>query len=239
MYNEQLIVAEIAKGIIAKMPTFDIEVDTGSADRLRKELGALLNANTMRRMNRELGINVRERTADHIAQASVSRHKTADRLGAPHSKLLEFAPARGMLRGGSKFKGQGEKPYTEVADIKENEVSVVIGNTPGLRRAFGSITVRPQKAKALTIPLHKVSYGKRVADLKNAGIKIFRPSKSNILADMQGKGKRAKLRPLYALVKKTVLSQDSGLLPTQNDIRQWSLDSAEQFVETLCEEVGT
>lgn len=215
----------------------DMEIKVGGINELRSELGALLGNERMRRMNREVGINVRERVADHLARASVTRHKVADRLGARHTKFLEFAPARGQLKGESAYTGQ-KKPYTEVDNIQNDGVEVVIGNTPGLRRAFAPITIQPVKANALTIPLHKVSYAKRVADLRIEGIKVFRPKGTNILADTQGKGKRAKIRPLYALVKRTTLPQDAGLLPKDSEIAEWAKDSIEAFIAQTLSEAG-
>lgn len=213
----------------------DWEIKVDGLERTREELGALLSPSAMRSLNREIGINVRERTADHLAKASVSRHTVADRLGARHTKFLEFAPARGQLRGGSAYKGKDAHPFTEVRDIRDDGVTVVIGDTPGLRRAFGALVITPRNKRALTIPLHKVSYAKRVADLREEGHNIFRPKGTNILADTTGKGKRAKLRPLYALVKRTTLRQDRGLLPKEGEIRRWAMDSTEQFIDTLLE----
>lgn len=221
---------------------YDLEINTEGLERTRSELGALLTPSAMLRLNREIGINVRERTSDHIARASVTRHKVADRLGAKHTKFLEFAPARGQLRGGSKFDApNGKQPFTEVRDISEDGVSVVIGNTPGLRRAFGAITIKPRKAKALTIPLHKVAYAKRVADLRSEGHEIFRPKGTNILAEevSKGRGKRKKteFRPLYALVKSTTLPQDRGLLPSDANIKTWTRDTTEQFMDAMLDEL--
>lgn len=215
----------------------DLEVEVKGLDEVKKSLGDILSPSVLKSLNRSIGITVRERTADHIAKASVTRHKSADRLGAMHSGFLEFAPARGQLRGGTDYKPQGDNnegaPFTEVQNITSDGVSVVIGNTPGLRRAFQSLTITPKKAKALTIPIDKISYGRRVSMLKAQGHQIFRPRGTNILAESEGKGKSAKLRPLYALVKKTVIPQDRGLLPSDNDIQEWSADTVEAFLEAM------
>lgn len=221
---------------------YDMEIAAEGVERVRSELGALLSRSSMLRLNREIGINVREHTADHIARASVTRHKVADRLGAKHTKFLEFAPARGQLRGGSKFDApDGKQPFTEVRDISDDGVLVVIGNTPGLRRAFGAITIKPRKAKALTIPLHKIAYAKRVADLRSEGHEIFRPKGTNILAEevSKGRGKRKKteFRPLYALVKSTTLPQDRGLLPSDANLKTWTRDTTEQFIDAMLDEL--
>lgn len=218
---------------------YDMEIATLGLVRLQQKLGTYISQPAMLQLNREIGINVRERTADHLARASVSRHKVADRLGARHTKFLEFAPARGQLRGGSGYNptyGQAA-PYTEVRDIAKDGVSVVIGNTPGLSRAFRPLTITPKNAKALTIPLHKISYAKRVADLRNEGHEIFRPKGTNILAEEvsvgRGKKKRTELRPLYALIKRVTLPQDSGLLPTPNEINDWAYDTVENYIDAL------
>ena len=186
-----------------------------------------------KKMMRRIAIRVREAVSDHISRASVSRHKCADRLGAPHSKFLEFASARGQLRTESSYVSPN-KPYIEAKDITDDSATIEIGNTPGLRRAFGALTITPKKASALTIPIDKIAYARRVSELKNEGVNIFRPKNMNILATSE-RGSKKKLRPLYALVKSVTISQDKGLLPKKQEIQDWALETAEVCI---AEEIG-
>lgn len=186
-----------------------------------------------KKMMRRIAIRVREGVSDHISRASVSRHKCADRLGAPHSKFLEFASARGQLRTESSYVSPN-KPYIEAKDITDDSAIIEIGNTPGLRRAFGALRITPKKANALTIPIDKIAYARRVSELKNEGVNIFRPKNTNILATTEG-GSKKKLRPLYALVKSVTIPQDKGLLPKKQEIQDWALETAEVCI---AEEIG-
>lgn len=191
-----------------------------------KELISLLTPERRVQMNREIGFNVQQRTADHIARASVSRHKTADKLGAPHSGFLEFAPGR--TRSESRFANEdGSHPYIANEIVSVDSVTVIIGNTPGLSRALHSLIITPKRAKALTIPINAISYGKRVKDVKGEGWKIHRQGKVLI-----GK-KNEQEKPLFALVGKVTIPQDRELLPSETDIQEWSLDSIEAYLESL------
>lgn len=202
---------------------------------VKYELGDLFNGNMQKSLNRHIGINVRERVADHLARASVTRHKSADRLGAVHSKFLEFAPARGQLRGGSKYNGPEDPPYTEVQNIKETGVDVVIGNTPGLKRAFGPLTIRPKRVKNLTIPLDRDSYNVSARDFPRE-LALIKSRRGSVLLVEEQTGKKAKkqrLRPKYLLVKKSVLKHDPDLLPNNNEITEWAEESTEAYLESL------
>lgn len=216
------------------MSDINLTVENESLKILRESLGAMFGPKMKKDLNREIGINVREHVADHLARASVDRHKTADRLGAKHTGFLEFANTRGM-RGGSNFKGDGPKPFTKVEGVTEEGVSVVIGNTPGLRRAFGPLTITPKRAKALTIPIDKDSYGVRARDFPRKLFCITSRKGHGLLVEEQSgrKSKKQRLRPKYLLVKKSVLKHDPNLLPNNTEIQEWSSDSIESFLMKL------
>ena len=108
----------------------------------------------------------------------------------------------------------------------ESGSTIAIKNTPGLSRAFHDITIRPRRAKALTIPLSRISYNKRVADLERDGHEIFRPKGKNILAERKGDDG---MRPLYALVKSVTIPKDEGLMPTKGEVREWAAEFAAAF----------
>lgn len=193
---------------------------------IQERLAKITSPETLKEMNRAIGEAVLIRIKDHIGTMSVSRHKTADRLGASHTKHYENAAGRVVLR-----------------DVSEDKAVIEVGNTPGLSRAFHDLHITPKRAKWLTIPMHRSAYGFRVADLRGIGHKIFRPGKARILAetttltetytDKSGKTrKRAKLRPLYALVKSVTVPQDKGLLPQPKEIREWAIGDAENFLDS-------
>lgn len=181
---------------------------------LRRKLALVSSRDTALRMNRAVGNAVLEQTKGFLAQMSVTRHRVADRLGATYTKNFEDAPDRTVL-----------------VDVSDKGATIAIKNTPGLSRAYHDLHIKPKRVGALTIPVHRISYGKRVADLRGSGHVLFRPKGKNILAEASGKGKNAKLRPLYALVKSATVPRDEGLLPTVKDIREWATDAAEVFLE--------
>ena len=216
----------------------DLKITVDGIDKLKATLGDILNARRMTALNRAVGIGVRERVADHLARASVSRHRTADRLGARHTKFLEFAMARGQLKGGSSYEGKGASPFTEVREIDQSGATVVIGNTPGLRRAFSPITITPKRAKALTIPISREAYGYGARELEaKTGRRMFCITSRKghgllVEGDRSGKGS-GRIRPQYLLVKSVTLRKDEGLLPSSAEISAWASCLAEKHLESL------
>ena len=180
------------------------------AKNLLRRIALVTSRETVLRLNRRIGEVVFAHTKGHISEMSPSRHRVADRLGAEHSGHLEGARDRMTL------------------DVNEKGATIRIKNTPGLSRAFHDLHITPKRAGALTIPLHRVAYGKRVADLRDTGHVLFRPKGKNILAEKSGTGR---LRPLYALVRSATVPKDPGLLPARAKFREWTEEAAEQFFD--------
>jgi len=168
-----------------------------------------------------VGRRVLEKVKDHLDEMSATRHKTADRLGAQHSKFLEYASGRTV--GGRK--GQG----TFLRDVSEAGATVSIENTPGLDRAYHDLHIKPVRAGALTIPISRYAYNKRVKELRDEGYEIARPKGKNIL--MGKKGKKGKARPMFALVKSVTVPKDPGLLPQNAEVGEWVADSIQDFID--------
>jgi len=127
----------------------------------------------------------------HLIGLAASRHDSASRLGAVPTGHLAKASER----------------MTQSHDSEGGAVNIF---SPGFKRVFESFTVFPRVAKALTIPIHPLAYGKSVYELQPmVGYGIFRPKDTNILAYSEGD----KLVPLYILVKKAFIKQDRSLLP--------------------------
>lgn len=173
------------------------------------------------KLNKHVGNVVLELVKDHLDKMALTRHKTADRLGASHSKFYEYASGR--------VAGSPRGQTTELENVTEKGSVISIKNTPGLSRAYHDLVITPKRKSALTIPVDGVAYNKRVKDLRNDGHDIFRPRGTNILAEKRGEGKEARLRPLYVLVRKAVVPKDEGLLPTNKELREWTTDAAEEF----------
>jgi hypothetical protein len=133
---------------------------------IRAKLGKITSQETRRDILQAVGADIHGRVQEHIGDMSVSRHKTADRLGAGRTGYYEQARGRVVLR-----------------EVTPERATVVIENTPGLSRAYHDLHIQPVRARWLTIPIHRDAYAMRVADLRGMGHKIFRPGKARILAE--------------------------------------------------------
>ena len=60
---------------------------------LKRRLARIASRETALALNRKIGEGVLELVKDHLAEMSVTRHKVADRLGAPHSRLTTTTAA--------------------------------------------------------------------------------------------------------------------------------------------------
>ena len=194
-----------------------VEIDEA---RLKRRL-AIATPATMRELNRTIGIKVLERVKDFLARMSWTRHKVANRLGAPKSPFYEHAPGRTVLER-----------------IDEHGATIAIRNTPGLSRAYHDLHITPKRARALTIPIHRIAKDSSVRELREKGHVLFRLPKSNVLAERSGTGKRARVRPLYALCESVTVPRDPGLLPSRAALRGWAKEAAEAFFETRGEISG-
>ena len=90
------------------------------------------------------------------------------------------------------------------------DVGVTNVDIPGAGRAYHDVTIKPIRAKALTIPIHSSAYGKKVSDFKD----LFKPKDKNILARMQN----GALVAMFALAKSAFQKQDSSLMPTDESL---------------------
>lgn len=187
-------------------------------EQLRRRIALVTSPETMRRLNKKIGETVLENTKNFLDDMARDRHKVADRLGAPHSRFLENASGR--------VAGSPLGQTTELTEVTESGATIMIKNTPGLSRAWQDLHITPKRAGALTIPIDRVAYNRRVADLRRDGHEIFRPKGTNILAERRNRGK---LRPIYALVKSVTVPKDPGLLPSKEELREWTEDVAETF----------
>lgn len=209
-----------------------VSVKVEGVEQVKSALGAAFTPEARRDLMEDIGFRIQELTADHIARASVSRHKTADRLGAPPSGFLEFAPGRVRLEG--KYVDEdGKRGFIEPRDATESSVDIIIGNTPGLSRAFHDLVITPKKAKALTIPINAVSYAKSVKKVKAEGYRIHREGR--VLKGGKGGGETI---PLYVLCGRVTVPQDRGILPLEREIAEWAEEAAEAFLDRKVKEAG-
>lgn len=135
----------------------------------------------------------------HVARLARSRHGTAESLGAAPTGFLQKG-ARAIV-------------------CRDDCVDIPI---PGFARVFRPLDIRPTKAKALTIPINRVSYGVRAGRLAREGWSLFRVSArgggpgAGVLFGRRG-GERA-ATALYLLRTRARIPQDRSLLPTDGEM---------------------
>ena len=145
-----------------------------------------------------------ETVREHIRREAAGRHRTASRLGAMPTHHLE--------RGARETRAE-----------QAGRQAVVTVPIPGITRAFGDLHIRPQNAKALTIPINAVSYGVRAPELADRGWNLF------TLPASQGPGAgvlfgrkagRASTIALYLLRKSADIPQDRSLMPSDGEMEE-------------------
>lgn len=129
----------------------------------------------------------------HLAGLAASRHATAARLGASPTGHIRAQACR-----------------REHADAHGATISIGI---PGISRAFRDIEITPRRASALTIPVHRLAYGRTVYEVSRER-PVFRPQGKDYLATTED----GKLTVLYLLRTRVRQPRDPSLLPTREDI---------------------
>jgi hypothetical protein len=134
----------------------------------------------------------------HVARLARSRHGTAESLGAAPTGFLQKGARAIVCRG-------------DCVDIP----------IPGFARVFRPLDIRPRRAKELTIPISRVSYGVRAGRLAREGWSLFRVAARGgrgavVLFGRRG-GERA-ATALYLLRTRARIPQDRSLLPTDGEM---------------------
>ena len=175
------------------------------------------------RMHTYISVGLWGKVRNHLQNAAPSRHNTASRLGATPTGFLYPLAYNNTTR-----------------EADASAAAVVISSDPAnnfdanaLRRARGPLRITPKKKKALTIPIHALSYGRSVADLPSS-LAIFRipkkgghGEKSNVLgAKIDGK-----LVGLYALSQGVTVPQDEGLLPTDAELLESAAGTVLRYLQ--------
>lgn len=151
------------------------------------------------------------------AAASVSdlvrRHIAAD---APRRHVHALLNGAGRRTG---FMEQAARKTVFHADAQHGEVVIP---SPGFGRAFHDVEIVPTHGAALTIPVNKFSYGRRVKEMQSLGWMIFRPKGKSVILGYQKdqtkkRGQHTPI-PLYILKKRVRQAQDRSLLPSDSAI---------------------
>ena len=184
----------------------NVAINTPKLQKLVKALGPT----GRKSLNTRAASRLFARVRSHIAGLAATRHTTAMRLGATPT-------------------GYFEKAANNTSYAADATTATVTIRAPGFRRVFGDVRVLPVAAKALTIPIHPMAYGKRVYELQREGIQILRPKGKNFLIHPKKDGT---FDLLYVLVASALIRQDRTLLPTDDEM---SAEAAQGIRNALSE----
>lgn len=176
------------------------------------QLTSLLSGARRVELNQVMGEAVREETRDHLRTLAGERHDTAQRLGAtPSGHLAEASRA------------VENAPVT--AD--ESGASFTIRH-PGMIRAFRDVHIAKRTAQALAIPLHRLAYARRPAQIWDQYNLFIRGGR---ILMPQGKGQPP--LALYALVRSVTQRQDRSLLPSDEEWSQAAAGAAAELISSV------
>lgn len=118
--------------------------------------------------------------------------------------------------------------------VNENTVSVPI-TIPGITRALHDIVINPVEANSLAIPVHESAYGMQPREYNNVHPKgtpeaLFKPKDKDYLAKTDSAGN---LIVMYILRKSVHQSQDSTLLPRDEQMNEAFSDSVHEAIEAI------
>jgi hypothetical protein len=164
-----------------------------------------------RNLHQNMGEEVQVLTAEYLRRLAGDRHDTAQALGAtPTGHLAEAA----------------EKVASSGALTADSSEATLTIDHPGMRRAFGPVTISPRNAKSLAIPIHAIAYGHRARYLWTQ-LSLFIPKGCNFIAMKGPDGKS--ILPLYILVRSVTQKQDRTLLPSDEEFEGAAIKGAENF----------
>ena len=187
------------------MADITVDIHTPQLDGIVKRLEPGARAE----LHREIASEISETVRGHLRSYALNHHGTASRLGARPTGNLEDA---------------------RVDATSDSSGATVTVAALGIRRAIGPVEIRPREKSALTIPVAALAYGHTVSYLRNSGVEIFRPKGKNYLATTEGKGKDAKIVPLYILAKRATLKYEPDLLPTRETLAANAAEAARDYV---------
>lgn len=195
---------------------FNVRFDMGQVTRRFKRLRDKVSRGEIMRNAEHTLVS---KLAAYIYRRSIERHKTAKKFGAKPTGILEFLSGgngTAASTGGGKIYARGNS----------DSRSIFISGVPFIQKAFRALFITPKKANALTIPISKIAFRKRVKDLRASGWNIFRPVGKNVL--MGKKSPRSKPVVLYALVKSATIPRDARLLPSAHLMNLWTANAVKE-----------
>jgi len=198
-----------------------LQIDVSGDDQVIKLLSRLRSALTDRTaLHKSIGGTAELLTRQHLTTLAKTRHATANKLGAK--------PSGHLARAAESVKGDGT-----------NEAATVSITSPGMRRAFGDVTITPGAGKKyLTIPATAEAYNRRagsfndlrLAFFKNGLLALVKAEQSSV-ADRRQSGGRSEV--YYWLKKSVTQKQDRTLLPPDDDYTAAAVAGVKSYLRLL------
>ena len=192
---------------------------------LRAVMGKGFSQQRITALNRKIADFLVRKFATYIHDRSLTRHKSADRLGARPTGVLEFTPS-----ANPSYNKRGGKIFGEV---KSKTAVVTIQGVAGLARAFHDVFIYPRRAKALTIPCDAEAYANTARKMEDLGWRLFIPRRKRRNMEkgvLMGK-KGGLTKPLFLLRRSAHIKRDARLLPSQQNVAQWTAMAVREYME--------
>lgn len=156
--------------------------------------------------HKALGAAVKQEIVKWIEFLAQTRHATARRMGATPTGFVAGARNRVSVR----------------ADSAGAHMTIA---HPFFSSAEKDVLILPRKAGALTIPVHRIAYGKTARQVEAEGRPLFviRTARGSFLATKPGNGR---LLLLFALKKGVIQPRDPSRLPPRKKLERAAEDAA-------------
>jgi len=188
-----------------------------TGNEVMKQLQRLRNGLADRRqLHARVAVNLEAYVVDHVR--GLNQHRTANRLGASPTNHLEKS---------SKLIN---------SDSDQQGAVLRFPRASRLRAAFGTYKVRPRSGKKyLTIPAHRLTYGKRVSDIQEPLFFKMVGGRHKALCFQKGAGLAGTVA--FWLREEVTIKEDRTLIPFSR-LPELTRRVAVAYVEELIEQKG-
>jgi hypothetical protein len=203
-----------------------LEIKSDSIDATLRDLDKLGGAISGDDVKAVMGRAIRGVVVSHFIQiaSDSAHHKTARSLGAAPTGIYEKA-------------AQG----TSQPEVSQEGVSITIHQVAIAQRFFGG-TIEPVNAKFLAIPARSEAYGKRPREFDNLRLILFKSGSGALVSKEPPSGTRrtriagSAREPgliFFWLVKQAVQEADPTVLPTEEEMLNAAVESAQEYIESV------
>ena len=163
-------------------------------------------------LHRTMGMGVEKLVIRHLREVKVPQ---GNRLGAPSTGFWQKAIA------------------SVVGTSGDAGASVRITHRGAAMQYYGG-TVRPVRARALTIPIDAEAHGKTVGDFRAAGVEIFKLKGKDLLCRKVGD----EVKPLFILRANAIIDNHPDVLPTRDELAEAAVKAGRAHMRGTKEVAG-